>query len=124
MIKLDYQSRIPIYKQIQDSIVEMILLGVYTENTQLPSVRSLAVELGINPNTIQKAYQELESAGIIFSVTGKGSFIRGVEAARQMKRQKAMGILSSAAREARLSGVTQTEAFSVIQKEYEVSGHD
>ena len=65
MIKLDYRSRTPIYRQLEDSIIEMILLGVYQKGTQLPSVRSLAVELGINPNTIQKAYQELESQGII-----------------------------------------------------------
>lgn len=120
MFKLDYHSRIPIYKQIEDSIVELILLGVYQEDSQLPSVRGLAVELGINPNTIQKSYQDLEAAGIISSVTGKGSFVRGVEAARQMRRQKALSTLSVSAREARMAGVDREEACAVVEKEYEV----
>lgn len=121
MIKLDYHSRIPIYKQIEDSIVELILLGVYQEESQLPSVRSLAVELGINPNTIQKAYQDLESSGIISTVSGKGSFVRGVAAAREMKRHKALYTLSASAREARLAGIPHDDAYAVVRKEYEVN---
>ncbi len=120
MISLDYHSRIPIYRQIEDSIVELILLGAYREDTQLPSVRSLAVELGINPNTIQKAYQELEAKGIIFSIAGKGSFVRGVEAARLMKREQALSALAGAAREARTAGVSREEAAAVVEQEYEV----
>ena len=121
VIKLDYHSRIPIYRQIEDSIVELILLGVYEQDAQLPSVRSLAVELGINPNTIQKAYQELESAGIISSVTGKGSFVRGVDAARLMQRQKATQGLSTAIQEARMAGIPRDEAVDLVHKEYEVT---
>ncbi|MEA5010414.1 MAG: GntR family transcriptional regulator [Angelakisella sp.] len=121
MIKLDYHSRVPIYKQIEDSIVELILLGVYGQDAQLPSVRSLAVELGINPNTIQKAYQELETVGIISSVTGKGSFVRGVESARQIQRGKAIQSLSFAIREARTAGIQKEEAMELVSKEYEVT---
>ena len=75
MITLDYQSNDPIYLQIKNRIAELVMLGVYPPGTQLPSVRSLAGELGINPNTIQKAYQELEAAGVTCSVSGKGSFV-------------------------------------------------
>ena len=113
MITLDFQSRVPIYKQIEDSIVEMILLGVYAEGSQLPSVRGLAVELGTNPNTIQKAYQELESQGII-SVTGRGSFVQGREAARKVLRARAVETLRAAVREAVLAGLSREEMEAVL----------
>ncbi len=75
MIKLDLQSRIPIYEQLKQKICELAAIGQLRPNDQLPSVRTFARELGINPNTVQKAYQELEREGIIYSVTGKGSFL-------------------------------------------------
>ena len=96
MIVLDYHSRIPLYRQIEDRVVELILLGVYPGDTQLPSVRALAVDLGINPNTIQKAYQELEADGVIYTVTGKGSFVKGVAEARRQLRKKASKNLAAA----------------------------
>jgi len=75
LIKLDLQSRIPIYEQLKQKICELAAIGQLRPNDQLPSVRTFARELGINPNTVQKAYQELEREGIIYSVTGKGSFL-------------------------------------------------
>ena len=87
MITLDYQSKDPIYLQIKNRIAELVMLGVYPPGTQLPSVRSLAGELGINPNTIQKAYQELEAAGITCSVSGKGSFVAEGNNARALIRK-------------------------------------
>ena len=119
MIKLDYRSRTPIYRQMEDSIIEMILLGVYQKGTQLPSVRSLAVELGINPNTIQKAYQELESQGIICSVTGKGSFVQGLDEAQLQLRRKALEALTAAVRDARLAGVPREEIEHLVEQEYQ-----
>ena len=119
MIKLDYRSRTPIYRQLEDSIIEMILLGVYQKGTQLPSVRSLAVELGINPNTIQKAYQELESQGIICSVTGNGSFVQGWEEAHRHLRRKALEALTAAVRDARLAGVPREEIEHLVEQEYQ-----
>ncbi len=116
MISLDFHNRIPIYRQIQDSIIEMILLGVYPEGSQLPSVRSLAVELGTNPNTIQKAYQELENQGVIVSVTGRGSFVQGQAAAREVLRRKALSALEAAVREASLAGLTREEMAAVLER--------
>lgn len=75
MITLDLQSRKPIYEQLKEKIINLTMLEVFTPDQQLPSVRSLARDLGVNPNTVQKAYQELEREGIIYSVSGKGSFI-------------------------------------------------
>lgn len=114
MISLDLQSRVPIYRQIENSIIELILLGVYPEGTQLPSVRSLALELGTNPNTIQKAYQELESQGVICSVTGRGSFVQGPDAAQGVLRGQAVKALEDAARQAALAGLTRQEAADIL----------
>lgn len=75
MFDIDLQSRAPIYEQLYKKTVELIIKGVLKENEQLPSVRSLAKELGVNPNTVSKAYQELERNKIIYSVSGRGSFV-------------------------------------------------
>jgi GntR family transcriptional regulator len=75
MLELDLRSRKPIYEQLVSKLKELILNGVLKADEQLPSVRTLATELTINPNTIQKAYRELENQGFIYSVKGKGSFV-------------------------------------------------
>lgn len=75
MILIDYRSRKPIYEQIIDNIKELIVSGVLKRDEQLPSVRQLAQELAINPNTIQKAYAELERQGVTYSLKGRGSFV-------------------------------------------------
>lgn len=75
MILIDYKDRRPIYEQIVERFTELILKGVLEVDSQLPSVRNLAMDLSINPNTIQKAYQELERQGFIYSIKGRGSFI-------------------------------------------------
>ena len=75
MFSIDLTSRIPIYEQIYQKIVMLILNGTLAENDQLPSVRILAKSTGVNPNTVAKAYQELERSGVIYSVPGRGSFV-------------------------------------------------
>lgn len=72
MIHLDYKDSRPIYEQVADRLKELMILGVLEEDAQMPSVRSLATELSINPNTIQRAYAELERNGFIYSVEGQG----------------------------------------------------
>lgn len=75
MFELDVRSRKPIYEQLMDKIKEMIMYGVLHVDEQLPSVRTLSTQLTVNPNTIQKAYRELEREGYIYSIQGKGSFV-------------------------------------------------
>jgi GntR family transcriptional regulator len=75
MLDLDIRSRKPIYEQLVEKLKELIIHEVLKADEQLPSVRALAKELTINPNTIQKAYRELEHQGYIYSVPGKGSFV-------------------------------------------------
>lgn len=75
MFDIDVKSRVPIYEQITENVKRLVIQGVLTPGEQLPSVRSLAQELTINPNTIQKAYRELEREGYVISRPGKGSFV-------------------------------------------------
>ena len=81
MYDIDLQSRIPIYEQLYRRIVELAVNGVLPEGTQLPSVRQLAKDLSVNPNTVSKAYQNLERDGVIYSLAGRGSFIGKIEKA-------------------------------------------
>ena len=86
MIMLDYKDTRPIYEQVVEKFQTLILKGVLEPDAQLPSVRSLAVELSINPNTIQRAYMELERDGFIYSVKGRGNFVKKDE--EMLKKQK------------------------------------
>ncbi len=79
MFSIDLTSRVPIYEQIYNKIIELAVSGTLAENSQLPSVRSLAKDTGVNPNTVAKAYQELERKGVIYSVPGRGSFISALD---------------------------------------------
>ncbi len=74
MIQLNYRDAKPIYEQIKDGLRRLLITGAIAQDEKLPSVRELASELAINPNTIQRAYRELESEGYIYTVSGKGSF--------------------------------------------------
>lgn len=75
MFDIDLMSRVPIYEQLYRKVIELILKGVLNEQDKLPSVRSLATELSVNPNTVAKAYSLLERDGVIYSLAGRGSFI-------------------------------------------------
>ncbi len=86
MILIDYSDKRPIYEQIVEKFRMLILNGVLESDEKLPSVRALAVELSINPNTIQRAYAELERSGFIYSVKGRGNFVNSdVQVLKQEK---------------------------------------
>lgn len=74
MVQLNYRDSKPIYEQIKDGLRRLVITGAVEKDEKLPSVRELAGELAINPNTIQRAYRELEAEGYIYTVSGKGSF--------------------------------------------------
>lgn len=86
MLDIDYRDSRPIYEQVADSFERMAVCGALAPDEQLPSVRQLAMELSINPNTIQKAYSELERRGVVYSVKGRGNFIAGDGASLRQKR--------------------------------------
>ena len=83
MINLDYRSGQPLYYQVVDGFKRLILSGVIGENERLPSVRELALKLAINPNTIQRAYRELEAEGYVGASPGKGIFAVGGDALKE-----------------------------------------
>ena len=87
MIGIDLQNRKPIYEQIVEQFQTLIVNGVLEPDSQMPSVRSLAMELSINPNTIQKAYSALEQEGYIYPVKGRGNFVSGNEGLRMKKQE-------------------------------------
>ena len=90
MVHLDYRDARPIYTQIADGFRDQILAGILPAGERLPSVRELAAELTINPNTIQRAYRELEAAGWIATVPGKGCFVCGVPQTTATEDRQAM----------------------------------
>ena len=75
MVKLDYKSGQPIHRQITKGIKDLVISGVLKTDEQLPSVRELSVSLTVNPNTVQRAYRDLETEGVIYSIRGKGNFV-------------------------------------------------
>ena len=75
LLNLDYRSAKPLYEQVKEGLKKLIFSGILAEGEKLPSVRELSTQLALNPNTIQRAYRELESEGMICSVGGRGSFV-------------------------------------------------
>ena len=118
MILLDYKDRRPIYEQVVAKLEELMLLGVMKENEPLPSVRSLAMELSINPNTIQRAYAELERQGYIYSVKGRGSFVADNRQIRERKRQEIWDQLELLIRDAKGTGITMLEFQEQVIQSY------
>ena len=116
MIHLDYKDSRPIYEQVADRLKELMILGVLEEDSQMPSVRSLATELSINPNTIQRAYAELERNGFLYSVKGRGSFVGSIGKLREAKQRELRAKVAALAEEAKSLGMDE-EAFVRMAKE-------
>ena len=117
MFVVDVMSRVPVYEQIIKQVEEQVLTGILKEGDKLPSVRSLSVKLSINPNTIQKAYTELDRRQLIITVPGKGSFIseKSIEVVGANSREK-MTELNKIIRELALAGVTKEEIINNIEE--------
>ena len=110
MFTIDYKSRLPLYEQLVESIKARTLSGVLNGDDPLPSVRQLSAQLGINPNTVQKAYTLLEQQGIIYTVPGKGNFIRpDTETLKQRKIQDLLQTMTDTARQLQQLGVSADE---------------
>lgn len=123
MIVIDSQSRQPIYEQIVDRVENLIAAGVLEPGSQLPSVRSLAVKLSINPNTIQKAYGILEQRGAIYPVKGKGNFVAEQEKVIERMRKNCFYQLQENVRYGKKLGIGEEE-FTGKVREYYKEGRD
>ena len=109
MILIDYKDRRPIYEQAVEKMADLMVRGILPQDSQLPSVRSLAMELAINPNTIQRAYAELERQGYIYSVKGRGSFVAENHRILEQKKREVYQKLEALIQDARAAGITMLE---------------
>lgn len=118
MIFIDYNDKRPIYEQIIDRFQTLIINGGLEPNMQLPSVRSLAIDLAINANTIQRAYSELEREGYIYSVKGRGNFVRDDKSLVQKQQSKLLNDLKQQLQACKSFGISQEEIQTCIEEIY------
>lgn len=118
MFILNPQDKNPIFIQIEKQIVEFIALGVLKEKDQLPSVRLLANTLGINPNTVAKAYSNLEKRGVVYTITGKGVYIAKSEVKEQLKEKKSEEFKQVVA-ECKKFGIQKESLIAIIENQWE-----
>lgn len=116
MILIDYRDTRPIYEQVVDRFKKLILRGVLRPDDKLPSVRNLAVDLSINPNTIQRAYAELERQGYIYTVKGKGNFVSDSSELFLKYREELFAQLKSICKAAFEAGITEEEIVQSIKE--------
>ena len=109
MININYRDPRPIYEQVKDNFRQLIISGALPPDEKMPSVRELAASLTINPNTIQRAYRELEQEGCICSVRGKGSFVADVAGAAEARRHELLRQFDQLVQELESLGVTPEE---------------
>ncbi len=121
MILIDYKDRRPLYEQIVEKLSDLMVRGVLAQDSQLPSVRSLATELSINPNTIQRAYAELERQGYIYSVKGRGSFVAENHQIRAKKQVEIWRELALLVEDARNAGITMEAFQAQVAQNYELN---
>lgn len=116
-INLDYQSRISIYEQIVNNIEKYVAVGILREKSQIPSIRELANNLGINPNTVKKAYDILENKGVIMTISTKGTFIsNNTKMVLENKIDKEINLIKDKIRELENMGISKKEIIERIEK--------
>lgn len=118
MIHIDYQDKRPIYEQVVEKIQTLIVKNAFEKDMKLPSVRALAIELSINPNTIQRAYAELESNGFIYTVKGRGNFVSAKENYMDNERDLALQQVRKAAKQAMQLGIEENVVQKIVAKCY------
>lgn len=118
MIFIDYKDRRPIYEQIVERFQMLIVKGVLKPDSQMPSVRKLAVDLAINPNTIQKAYTILEQKGYIYPVKGRGNFVTGGENLVRQKQEALLLMFRENIRQAKDLGLTADDLKKEVEDIY------
>ena len=116
MLNLDYRDARPIYEQVRDNLRRLMVSGAIQEGEKLPSVRSLASNLAINPNTIQRAYESLEQEGYVYSIPGKGSFAAPRTGVDEERRDRLLGQFDSLTAELLYLGVTRDRLIARIRE--------
>lgn len=119
MIQLNYRDGKPIYEQIKEGLRRLIITGVIKKDEKLPSVREMASQMAINPNTIQRAMRELEAEGFIYSVPGKGSFANSVSEVDDGRKRSLVRQFEEAATELMYLGESEEELVSKLRGIFE-----
>ena len=118
MIRISFRDGRPIYEQVRDGYRQMIITSVLPAGSKLPSVREVAASLAINPNTIQRAYRELEAEGYIISVPGKGSFVSDRSDAIRARCEELKGSFRTMVKELRQTGAEENELTEIVREEF------
>ena len=125
MFKLDYSDGKPIYEQIMDKFKQLIIEGALKKDDRIPSVRELAVSMAINPNTILKAYRELEVEGYVYTVRAKGVFVADVSKIAQVKdTEKLYKKLEDAVKELYFLGIDKKDVLNTVENVYKGGNND
>lgn len=127
MISLNYRDHAPLYEQVKEGFIRLIVTGALSPGDQLPSVRELASELSINPNTIQSAYRELEAENYIYKVAGKGCFVSGDRLIAERDREDCLRVFEKSAAKLLYGGVPVSvlrDRLDSIQKEVAADDQD
>lgn len=119
MIILDYRDKRPIYEQVTEKLQNLIIRGALEADSKLPSVRGFALELSVNPNTIQRAYAELEEKGYIYTVKGRGNFVAKESEWREDREHLIEAEARSLARHAKEAGISKERLVSRLETYYE-----
>ena len=122
MIILDYRDSRPIYEQVVEKFKLLILKGVLAQDEKMPSVRNLAMELSINPNTIQRAYATLESQGYIYTVKGKGNFVSDKATLMKDYQKEISSQLSEVCKQAASAGMGREEFMALVKESVAATG--
>ena len=124
MFAMQLEGGAPIYEQLVTRITELISNGTLAENEKLPAVREVAKALGVNPNTVQKAYSILEQSGLIYSIPAKGSYVGKAEKTEEIIKKKILAALSENISEALKAGVAEEEIMLIIKNLKEEISND
>lgn len=116
MITIDYKDPRPLYEQVAEKMKNLIIKGILEADSKMPSVRSLALELSINPNTIQKAYEKLEQMGYLYVIKGRGNFVSYQEDLLIIRKQELLETLGRLVKEAMEYGVTKEELLEYLER--------
>ena len=118
MFHIDFAAREPIYEQLYAGVIKLAAAGVIQPGDKLPPVRTVAADLGINPNTAAKAYRELENEGYIYSSVGRGSFLTDKLSADSARKLVTLSAFRNAAKDAFVSGAAKEELLEILEELY------
>lgn len=118
MITIDYERKMPLYEQIAGRFQNLILRGALPPGSQMPSVRSLAMELSVNPNTIQKAFSLLDESGYIYPVKGRGNFVADTVILSEKRKQTLLEETEQLIRQGKELGISHSDYISLVDELY------